>query len=315
MHRQLLLVIPLFVLTTGLICAEPGSTASTVASVAVAFPTGFTVNTAANWAVSTGVTTGWPTGATAWPGVGTATNVTGQVVTFPSSNLTSTSTVYCFNWTNTAAITTPVAAGNNETGTITTQTSAPAAIDTGSYATATVSNDQVTVTGTVSPSFSMSVTGGNADPLGTLTQGSVSSSAATTFTVNTNAQNGWMAWVKDANSGLKSNSAGYTISSTTTPGVGSASSALSAGTEGINLGVTYAQTSGSCTAGSAVNANFTGTASKGGSFNTTLLPILTCSGSTNNGVITPTNYASINGSTPAATDYSDLETFVAAGIF
>jgi hypothetical protein len=134
------------------------------------------------------------------------------------------------------------------------------------------------------------------------------------MTVNTNAKNGWMAWAKDSNTGIRSTSASYTIAST---GVGSASQALVAGTEGYNLGVSYSQTSGSCTAGTAVDGNFdkAGGANKGGGLDTSLRTILTCGGTTNAGVITPTNFAAINGATAAATDYSDTETFVAAGLF
>jgi hypothetical protein len=163
----------------------------------------------------------------------------------------------------------------------------------------------------------MSFSGGTTDALGTLTTGSVASSSTVTFSVNTNAKNGWQAWVKDSNTGLNSAAAGYTIASTTTPGLGSASSALSAGTEGYNLGVAFSQTGGTCTAGSAVNANFdkAGGSNKGGSFDGTLRTILTCSGTSNAGVVTPTNFAAINGATPAATDYTDTQTYVAAGLF
>jgi len=303
--------------TTGTICAKPAS-AGTVAQVSVSFPTGYTVSTtAANWAVSTVTTTGWPAGSSAWPGITVPGSApVGQVVIFPSSTLT-VGTLYCFNWTNTAALTTSASATNSNTGTITTQTSVPATIDTGTFSTATVSSDQVTVTASINPSFSMSFAGGTTDALGTLTTAAVASSSTVTFTVNTNAKNGWMAWVKDANTGLNSSSASYTIPSTNSPGLGSASAALVAGTEGYNVGIAYAQTSGSCTAGSAVNANFdkAGASNKGGSFDPTLRTILTCGGTTNTGVVTPTNFAAINGATAAATDYTDTQTYVAAGIF
>src|SRR5438270_2484684 len=73
--------------TSGLVCAKQ-ATGGTDASVVVAFPTGFTVGAAGNWTVSTATTTGWPSGASVWPGIGTATNVSGQNVTFPSTTLT-----------------------------------------------------------------------------------------------------------------------------------------------------------------------------------------------------------------------------------
>ena len=307
--------------TTGTVCAKPAS-GTTVAGVKVTFPTGYTVSgTVGNWTVSTATTTGWPSGAVAWPSIGAPTGagdftISGQTVGFQSGNLTA-GTLYCFNWTNTAALTTKSSATNDNSGTVVTRSSVPADIDTGTYATATVTNDQITVTASVNPSFQVSWSGGGTDALGTLTTGSVASSATTTFTVNTNAKNGWMAWVKDSNTGLNSSSAGYTISSTTSPGLGNPSAALVAGTEGYNVGVAYSQTSGTCTAGSAVNANFdkAGGSNKGGSIDGTLRTILTCGGTTNAGVVTPTNFAAINGATAAATDYTDIQTYVAAGLF
>ena len=86
--------------TTGTVCAKPTTTA-TEADVQVTFPTGYTLGTAANFTVNT-TNTAWPTGGTAWPSIATATNVTGQVVTFPSGDLT-VGTLYCFNWANSAA--------------------------------------------------------------------------------------------------------------------------------------------------------------------------------------------------------------------
>jgi hypothetical protein len=223
--------------------------------------------------------------------------------------------VYCYNWTNSAALSQPSGAANNESGTITTEIAGPSVIDSGTYATATVANDVINVTGTVNPSFSVAFSA-NSDPLGTLTTAAVATSSASTITVNSNAKNGWGAWVEDSNSGLKSTTASYTVSATTTPGIGSNSTALVAGTEGMNLGVAFSQTSGTCTSGSAVPTTFVATGGKGGSFNnSTYQSILACAGTTNTGVITPTNNVAINGATPYASDYSDNETFVAAGNF
>lgn len=308
--------------TSGTVCAmSPTAASATETSVKVTFPTGYTVSgTAGNWTVSTATTTGWPTGGTAWTGISAPTGsgefvISGQAVNFVSGNLASASTLYCFNWTNTsAALQTKSSATNDNTGTVITQTTGGAASDTGSYATATVTNDSINVTATVNPSFQMSFSGGNTDALGVLTTGAVASSATTTMTVNTNAKNGWLAWAKDSSTGLNSPSASYTIAST---GVGSASQALVAGTEGYNTGIAYSQTSGSCTAGSAVNANFdkAGGSNKGGGLDTTLRTLLTCGGTTNAGVITPTVFAAINGATAAASDYTDTQTYVAAGLF
>jgi hypothetical protein len=305
--------------TSGTVCAAASAAAAgTEASVKVTFPTGYTVSTtAADWAVSTATTTGWPSGATAWPGIAAPTGtgdfvISGQSVTFQSSNITDT-TEHCFNWTNnTTALETATSASDNLTGSVTTQAAGATTIDSGNYATATVSSDQVQVTASVNPTFQMSFSGGSTDALGTLTTGAVASNSTVTMSVSTNAKNGWMAWAKSANTGLKSTATNYTIASS---GVGSASAALVAGTEGYNVGIAYSQTSGTCTAGSAVDANFDGSSSKGGGLDTTLRTILTCGGTTNNGTITPTNHAAINGSTAAANDYSDTQTYVAGALF
>jgi hypothetical protein len=309
--------------TTGTVCAKPASTA-TEAGVTVAFPTGYTVSsTVSNWAVGTS-NLNWPkdpadgtTTATAWPSISAPTGsgdyvVSGQNVTFVSGDLTA-GTWYCFNWTNSAALSTKSSATADNAGTVTTRTSVPANIDSGSYATSTISSDQVTVTASINQTFSFTTSGGGTDALSTLSTGSVASNATTTFTVNTNAKNGWQAWAKDASTGLLSTAATYTIAST---GVGSASQALVAGTEGYNLGVAYSQSGGSCSSPT-VNANFdkAGGSNKGGGLDTSLRSIFTCNGSTATGVITPTNFAAISGATPAASDYSDTETFVAAGLF
>lgn len=294
--------------TTGTVCAKPATTA-TEASVIVGFPTGYTVSTTlANWAVST-TNLAWPTGATAWPGIGTATAAAGQNVTFPSTDLT-VGTLYCFNWTNTAAVSVKSSATNNNTGTITTQDSTPATIDSSSYTTASITSDQITVSASISQTFSFALSG-TTDPLGTLSTGSVNSSPTPrTATVNTNAKNGWNVWAKDSNTGLNSASAAYTIASTT-PG---SNSTLSAGTEGYNTGVTSSQTGGTGTI--TVATPFVGgSTGKGGGLDTTLQTLATSGGTANNAVLTMTNNAAINGATPAASDYTDVITVVAAGLF
>src|SRR5690606_65253 len=129
--------------TGGRVCATPSAAnlANTEASVQVTFPTGFTVNTTAtNWTVNT---SNLDTGQTAWPGVGTATNVSGQVVTFPSGNLSSSSTLYCFNFAASSTLTTPGSTGNNLTGTVATRTAGLTTVDSSQYATSIIADDQI----------------------------------------------------------------------------------------------------------------------------------------------------------------------------
>lgn len=293
--------------TTGTVCAKP-TTTDTEADVQVTFPTGYTLGAAGTFTVNT-TNTAWPATAQAWLGINTASNVTGQVVTFPSGDLTP-GTLYCFNWANSAAVTIKAGATASNTGTITTRTSVPAAIDTAGYSTASVSGDQITVTASVPSTFSFALNA-NTDALGVLTTGSVAtSSPARTATVSTNAKNGWMVWARDANTGLLSSTASKTIASTT-PGT---NSTLVAGTEGYNTGITTSQTGGSGTI--TVAAPFVGTAAgQGGGLDTSLRAVASSNGTADNAVLTIKNNVAINATTPGASDYTDTITIVGAGLF
>ncbi len=293
--------------TTGTVCAKP-ATVATEADVQVAFPTGYTLGTAGNFTVST-TNLAWPTGGTAWPSIATATNVTSQVVTFPSGDLT-VGTLYCFNWTNSAAVTVKSGASSSNTGTITTRTTTPTNIDSSTYSTASVTNDQITVSATVPSTFSFALSA-NTDALGTLATGSVATSPTPrTATVNTNAKNGWMVWAKDANTGLASVSASSTIASTT-PG---SNSTLSAGTAGYNMGTTSSQVGGSGTI--SIAAPFVGSgAGQGGGLDTTLRTVASSTGTADTAVLTLKNNVAISATTAAATDYADTITVIGAGLF
>ncbi|MCA9325219.1 hypothetical protein KDA23_04115 [Candidatus Saccharibacteria bacterium] len=294
--------------TTGTVCANP-TTVATEADVKVTFPTGYTVSsTAGNWTVNT-TNTAWPSGAAAWPGINTATTASGQDVTFPSSDLT-VGTLYCFNWTNSAALTVKAGATSSNLGVVTTEATGPSTIDSAQYATASIADDQIVVTATVPQAFSFALSG-NTDALGTLSTGSISSSPTPrTATVNTNAKNGWLVWAKDSNTGLNSATASATIASTT-PGT---NSTLSAGTAGYNTGVTQTQAGGTGTV--TVATPFVGGVSgKGGGLDTSFRTLASSNGTADTAVLTLTNNATIAATTPAATDYTDTITVVGAGLF
>lgn len=292
--------------TTGTVCAQAPTTA-TEADVQVVFPTGYTLGVAGTFTVTT-TNLAWPTGATGWLGILTATNVTSQTVTFPSGDLVA-GTLYCFNWDNTAAVSVKAGATANNGGTVTTRDGGATPIDTGSYTTASIADDQIVVTASVNQTFSFALSA-NSDSLGALATGSVTSSPTPrTATVNTNAKNGWYVWAQDSNTGLTSTSASKTIASTT-PGT---QSTLVIGTEGYNTGVTQSQTSG--TGAITVAPAFVGGASTGGGLDTTLRTLASSNGTANNAVLTMTNNAAISTTTPAATDYTDTITVVGAGLF
>lgn len=287
--------------TTGTVCAKAANAGQT--SVTVTFPTGYTVSgTTGNWATST-TNLSWPAGASAWPSIGaTATTASSPNVTWSSGALVA-GTLYCFNWTNAAALTVGVA--GTYTGSVSTN------VDTATpYATASIADDQIVVSASVAPAFSFALSA-NTDNLGALTTASVSSSPTPrTATVNTNAKNGWNVWANDSNAGLHSTIASSTIASTT-PG---SNSTLTANNEGYNTGVTSSQTGGTGTI--TVAAPFVGgSAGKGGGLDTTLRMLASSTGTANNAVLTLTNNASISGTTLPATDYADTITVVGAGLF
>ena len=300
--------------TTGMICFTPATTSADVKTWTVTFPAGFTVSpTAANWQTANISTANLPAGATAWPNATVATAVaSGQTVTWTNATA-QTMTIniqYCYNWTAVAAITTASGAAANLTGSMATKNSSAVDIDTSSYATATIANDQIQVTATVPALFSFALSG-NSDPLGTLSTGSVTTSASpVTATVNTNAKNGWTVWARNAANGLVSPSAAKTIASTT-PGT---NSTLAAGTEGYNTGVTQTQAGGSGTI--TVQTPFVGgTLGRGGGLDTGLEPLAISTGTANTAVLTLRNNVAINATTPAATDYADTITVIGAGLF
>jgi hypothetical protein len=293
--------------TTGTICAKP-ATALTEADVQVTFPTGYTLGAFGTFTVDT-TNLAWPTGGTLWPGIGTATDVTGQVVTFPSGELT-VGTLYCFNWTNSAAVSIKSSATASNSGTVATRATGPTGIDSSTYNTASISDDQIVVTATVPSTFSFALNA-NTDALGTLSTGAVTSSPSPrTVTINTNAGLGWMAWARDDFTGLNSASASSTIASTT-PGT---NSTLSAGTSGYNTGITSSQVGGTGTI--TVAAPFVGTgAGQGGGLDTTLRTLASSTGTADTAVLTIKNNAAIAPTTPAATDYRDIITVIGGGLF
>lgn len=311
------------VVTDGRVCVQPEATniAQTEAIVKVTFPTdssAFVLAAAASWTVTTTNLEGTQT---AWPGIGTATNVTGMVVTFPSGDLTVAANTYCFNFASTvtipAAATTETSAGN-----ILTQTAAGAVdIDQTFFSLGTViSNDQVVITGTVPPSFTFAFTGGN-DPFvaNIVTTGTPTYTTGKTITITTNAADGWIVWAKDTNSsgGIGSlnsvTATNYKIANTAA--VGAAAHTFPDGAENYGLGIisfTDAVGGGTVT----IPAAYDGTANKGGTLDPALFQqIAAASGAANGDAITFKELAKATGTTPAASDYTDTITLIGAGTF
>lgn len=295
--------------TGGTVCAKP-NTVGTEADVQVVFPTGFTVNTtAANWTVTT---TNLPSGATAWVSIGTATAVSGQTVTFASGDLT-VGTLYCFNFSATSTLTTSTA-GASKTGTITSRTLTPTTIDTSPYATAVITDDQIAVTATVPSIFSFTL-GANTAALGTLSSSTTTSATGITLTIATNANAGWVAWVK--NSGLTSTATSATI---TSPGTVDDTPSDLASTTGVVLDTDITTDSptgtGTVTQAAGYGAEYNGTnTTSGGALSTTLQPIAASNGTTDGDVLTMILRSKVSAVQAAASDYADTLTVVGAGRF
>jgi hypothetical protein len=306
--------------TGGMVCAKP-ATASVEAHVQVTFPgTGtqgansFGVNsTAGNW---TTTTTNLPSGASAWLGIGTATAVSGATVTFPSTDLV-VGTLYCFNFASSSTLSTPTSNGTGLTGSVTTQDSGPATIDTGNYGVQIVGAnlDQITVSATVNPTFSMALSSPN-DALSTLAAGSVTPSPTPrTATVNTNAANGWYLFGKDSASGLNSATASNTISTNCSAGAGT-NTTLSAGTAAFNTSAAATSQTGGTGTVTIAPVFVGGSLGRGGGLcSTNYQTVASSSGSADTSIVTLTNNAAISNITKPASDYQDIETFVGAGLF
>lgn len=299
---------------SGTACLET-TTSGTETNVVIVFPVDWTVSgTPSNWTVTTSNLPTKPTtgaAATAWPGIGTATSVNGVSVTFPATDLTP-ATFYCFNFAGASSTIGP--AGNDKTGQLKTQGGAPY-VDSVDWATSVVSSgaDQITVTASVSASMTFSLSA-NTAALGNITSGSTTAASAITETVSTNARNGWVSWVKSGTDGgggigaLHSTIANADIDS---PGSFDGTPETLSTTGGYVLDVNTG--SGSPTIG----AEYDGSGADDGGhisqaqFRQTARATAPANANTVSLVVKARSSAT----TPAAADYTDTLTVVAAGSF
>lgn len=305
-----------------LVVVKPASTA-TEANFKITWPdstaNAFTVDaTAANHTTST---TGLPAtyhgeALVSWPSIGaTATTVTDNGnttdVEYTSGDMTA-GTLYGF-WI-TGGITNP---SNGNAGTksviLTTEDSGPATIDTQTVAVDTVgtNSDQVTLTATVDPSFNFALSGSSI-ALGTLST-SGRSTGNVTVDVDTNANNGWIAWMRSegAAATLASASTGDSISSTNTDSCVTAA----IGSKGYVVDV---NASAGTNAGGAltVATEYDCTDNQaGGVISTTYEQIADRTGVVDSDTLTLTAVVTISPTTKAATDYTDTWEVVGAGDF
>ena len=293
------------------------STVGTETNVVIVFPVDWTISqTAANWTVSTTNLPVDPLGggaATAWPGIGTATSVSGVSVVFPGSDLT-TNTFYCFNFAG-AGGSTVGSPGNDKTGQLKTQGGAPY-VDSVNYATSVVTSggEQITVTASVSATMTFTLSG-NSQDLGTLSTGTTAQGSPTiTETISTNARNGWISWVKsgtDGGSGIGALHSTTANADITSPGTFNGTPETLSSSGGYVLDVNAG--SGSPT----INAEYDGTtADQGGHLDQSQFrQIASANTPASSNTVTLVTKARAGATTPAGTDYTDTLTITAAGSF
>jgi len=283
---------------SALIVTFTTSASNTGTSLSVVFPAGFTVATTQTYSTSySGVNCTALTGATSdLPGTPTASG-SSQTITFSGLTAYSVSHSYCGVLTGTS-VTNPSAN--------TYQASLAAGLDSASnIGLDVISSDQVVVTATVPASFTLALTGGGSDPFtANLAVGSIGTTTGVTATMTTNGT-GWVLYGFDSNSGLTSANNGHTIASTT-PGT---LATLTAGSEGYLTGVN--------SAGNTIVAayNNASTSGKGSGLSTVVRQLVSGTGPISSTTASVTEFATISGTTPAASDYTDTITLLGAGTF
>jgi len=288
---------------SALIVTFTTSASNTGTALSITMPAGFGVTSGSITYASTfsGVSCTAITGATSiLPGAPTASG-TAQVITFAGITALTASHSYCGVLTGASnnAITSNPSAGVYA-GSITSGTdqTAPIAWDI-------ISNDQVVVTATVPASFTL-VISSSTDPFtANLAVGSVGTTTGVTATMTTNGT-GWVLYGSDIASELTSAATGHNILSTSI-GVNTGS-VITAGSENYITGVATTGTP---------NAIYfdNGTPGRGAGLSAVVRQLATGTGPTASATATVTEHATISGTTPAATDYTDTITLLGAGTF
>jgi len=306
---------------SGVVCMKSTQTTPGVAKVIVQFPSTFSIGgTDTNW--TTDVTAAnLPSGATAWPVTGA--NLKVMVATtsalFLVGDLASSSNTYCFHFVGTSS--TVGTAGVDKTGQVvayTKDSTGATIVETGSYATAVTTgtnSEQISITASVSASFSFALSGGatgQALPLGVLNSATTATAPyQVTATISTNAANGFISWVKGTSTGgkLHSTTANADVTDTLAayPTITDLASNTGYGIFGVTgtnaptIAAGYSTGPAGTSVGKVNETTFNQLASKTG----------VQSGSTFN-IGARAKPASTD---PAATDYTDTLTVVASGSF
>ncbi len=236
-----------------------------------------------------------------------AASGSGATITFSGITALTASTSYCEVLTSTSAVTNPSATGGQAAVlTVGTDAAANIALDI-------ITNDQVVVTATVLPSFTLALNTNTDAFTANLSSGAVGTTTGVTATVNTNAKNGWYLFGTDSSTGLHSTAQSYTIPSRT-PGT---NATITSGTEGYVTGLPAGGiTQGSGAGTTAATTPYASSGSGNGSgLDTNERQLASSNGTANGAVVTVKEFSTISALTPAATDYSDTITLVGAGSF
>jgi hypothetical protein len=331
--------------TGGRVCVKPTTAVPNSGKVVVNFPTtaatDYVVNgTATNWTTNTTFESGF-TGSAMQILNNRASAVTGKSVEFTltAAGAMTAGTLYCFNFASTSTLTTSSAGASVTTfAFVKTQNASSTDLDLTYWGVDIISGDTVTVSATVAPFFTLALSGTTDTFATNLSSGSVNTSNGNRYVqVDTNALNGWIVWVKDANfktTGITDTGSankhgaltsvmagGYAISNNTNNALATpnASHAFQAGTTGgddYGLAVTINQ-QGSGAGTTSLNTVYDGsTAGNGGVLDPTQYrPIGSSTGTAVAARLNIKMLVSVGVATPPGNDYTDTLEYVGAGQF
>lgn len=157
---------------------------------------------------------------------------------------------------------------------------------------------------TVNVNFSYSLSPSTVD-IGNLSPGTVGTSPSVTMNIDTNADNGASVWISGLNAGLRSTSANFTIAAVT----GDLASL------GSGFGIQVASVTQTSGGPLAKASPYNGASNNVGIVDSTFRTIFTSVGPITAGVGTLVGQAKSTSVTPAAIDYKEVLTMVAAGSF
>ena len=306
---------------SGVVCMKSTQTNPGIAKVIIQFPSTFSIAGADTTWTSDTTAANLPSGATAWPVTGASLKVLTATYSalFLVGDLASSANTYCFHFVGTSS--TVGTAGVDKTGQVVAYKSDAAGatiMESGAYATAITSgtgSDQISVTASVSASFSFALSGGatgQALPLGVLNSATTATSPyQVTATISTNAANGFISWVKGTQTG------GRLYSTTATAYVTDTLSAYPTITDlasATGYGIFGVTGTNAPTIAAGYNTGPNGT-SVGKINETTFNQLASKTGVQSGSTFNIGARAKPASTDPAATDYTDTLTVVASGSF